>query len=81
MQHQHMAGKCCAASSILPGFTNIGSAKLLVGNAGCPPVRLEAPPAFVFHSANAYEEGGRLIADCVCYPRMPDFAQVWQAFT
>ena len=41
-------------------------------------MRLEAPPAFVFHSANAYEEGGRLIADCVCYPRMPDFEQVWQ---
>ena len=39
---------------------------------------LEAPPAFVFHSANAYEDGGRLIADCVCYPRMPDFEQVWR---
>ena len=46
------------------------------GYAGCPAVRLEAPPAFVFHSANAYEDGGQLVADCVCYPRMPDFEQV-----
>ncbi|KAK9834272.1 hypothetical protein WJX81_002370 [Elliptochloris bilobata] len=37
--------------------------------------KLEAPPAFVFHSANAYEESGRLVADCVCYPRAPDFEQ------
>ena len=40
-------------------------------------MRLEAPPAFVFHSANAYEGGGRLVADCVCYAKMPDFEQAW----
>lgn len=37
---------------------------------------MEAPPAFVFHSANAYEDGSRVVVDCVCYQRMPDFEQV-----
>ena len=30
----------------------------------------------MFHVANAYEDGAHLVADCVCYPRMPDFGQV-----
>ena len=35
-----------------------------------------AEPAFVFHQANAYEEGQQVVVDCVRYPEMPDFKQV-----
>ena len=35
-----------------------------------------AAPAFVFHQANAYEEGQQVVVDCVRYPDMPDFKQV-----
>ena len=52
------------------------SANDRLGLIGATATRMEAPPAFVFHSANAYEDGSRVVVDCVCYQRMPDFEQV-----
>ena len=37
----------------------------------CPCLQAEA--GFVFHHANTYVEDGRIIVDCVRYPRLPDF--------
>jgi all-trans-8'-apo-beta-carotenal 15,15'-oxygenase len=36
------------------------------------PVRtFTMPSCFVFHHANAFEEGGQLVVDSVCYPELP----------
>lgn len=49
----------------------------LQDKAHSPPVLQEAsvlslPPSFVFHHANAYEEGTRLVVDSIAYPRLPE---------
>lgn len=36
------------------------------------PLVLSLPPCFVFHHANAYEDGSRLVVDSIAYPRLPE---------
>lgn len=36
-----------------------------------PMQKLETDPCFVFHHANAYEQGQTLVVDSICYPNFP----------
>ncbi|MEO0827768.1 MAG: carotenoid oxygenase family protein [Cyanobacteria bacterium J06635_15] len=45
---------------------------ILIPRDGTSPVRtFEADPCFVFHFANAFEQGGEVIIDAVCYEGFP----------
>ena len=48
---------------------------------GQPPIPSQEA-AFVFHQANSYEseDGRSVIVDCIRYPSMPDFEQVWYSW-
>lgn len=52
------------------------------GSSEAKPIVLEADPCFVFHHANAYEQGDEICVDSICYASFPslkpgtDFRQV-----
>lgn len=53
---------------------------LIVPRDGGEPIRVPIPPGFVFHWAEGWEEGDRLVLDGVKYQGFPDLSEPFESF-